>query len=86
MEILGKPNAHQLMSIVACVGLAQNFGALRALTTSGIQAGHMKMHLNNILSQFHATELEIEKAVDYFKDNVISVSSVRSFVFEMRSV
>jgi hydroxymethylglutaryl-CoA reductase len=85
MEIMGKPSAHQLMSIVACVGLAQNFGAVRALTTSGIQAGHMKMHLNNILSQFHATEMEIEKAVAYFNDKVISVSSVRTFVTEMRA-
>lgn len=86
MEIMGKPTAHELMSIVACVGLAQNFGAVRALTTSGIQAGHMKMHLNNILSQFHATEMEIEKAVAYFKDRVISVSLVREFVTEMRAV
>lgn len=84
MEIMGKPSAHQLMSIVACVGLAQNFGAVRALTTSGIQAGHMKMHLNNILSQYHATEQEMEKAIAYFKDKVISVSSVRDFVMQMR--
>ena len=86
MEIMGQPNAHQLMSIVACVGLAQNFGAVRALTTSGIQAGHMKMHLNNILSQFQATEQEIEKAVAYFNDKVISVSSVRAFVMGLRVV
>lgn len=84
MEIMDMPSAHQLMSIVACVGLAQNFGAVRALTTSGIQAGHMKMHLNNILSQFKATDIEIEKAVAYFNDKVISVSSVREFVMSLR--
>lgn len=86
MEIMGQPSAHQLMSIVACVGLAQNFGAVKALTTSGIQAGHMKMHLNNILSQFQATEQEIEKAVAYFNDKVISVSSVREYIFGLRAV
>lgn len=84
MEIMGKPNAKELMSIVACVGLAQNFGAVKALTTSGIQAGHMKMHLNNILSQFQASEQEIEKAMVYFKDKVVSFSSVREFMNEIR--
>ena len=48
LEILGKPSAQQLMQIVAAAGLAQNFAALRSLTTTGIQEGHMKMHLNNI--------------------------------------
>jgi hydroxymethylglutaryl-CoA reductase len=86
MEIMGKPSAKELMSIVACVGLAQNFGAVRALTTSGIQAGHMKMHLNNILSQFQATESEIEKAMVYFSDKVVSFSSVREFVNGLRTV
>lgn len=85
MEIMGKPSAKELMSIVACVGLAQNFGAVRALTTSGIQAGHMKMHLNNILSQFQATESEIEKAMVYFSDKVVSFSSVREFVNGLRT-
>jgi hydroxymethylglutaryl-CoA reductase len=44
------------MSFVA--GLAQNFAALRSLTTTGIQDGHMKMHLNNILNQFEANDDE----------------------------
>ena len=50
------------MEIIACVGLAQNFAALRSLTTVGIQAGHMKMHLTNILAGMKATDEEIEKA------------------------
>ncbi len=43
MELLGNPNATELMEIIAVAGLAQNFGALRSLVTSGIQKGHMKM-------------------------------------------
>ena len=60
LDILGKPNAHKLMEIVAASGLAQNFAALKALTTSGIQKGHMKMHLLNTLNQLGASETEIE--------------------------
>lgn len=86
MELMGNPNAHELMKIVACVGLAQNFAALRSLTTTGIQAGHMKMHLNNILSHFHATEEEIEKALVYFKDRVVSFSAVREYLNLLRTV
>ena len=46
------------MQIVAVAGLAQNFAALRSLTTTGIQQGHMKMHLMNILNQFEANDTE----------------------------
>lgn len=56
LEILDKPSAKELMQLVAVAGLAQNFAALRSLITSGIQKGHMKMHLFNILNQLGATE------------------------------
>ncbi|MCB0466413.1 MAG: hydroxymethylglutaryl-CoA reductase, degradative, partial [Aequorivita sp.] len=46
-EILQKPNAKDLMKIIAVAGLAQNFAAVRSLVTTGIQKGHMKMHLMN---------------------------------------
>jgi hydroxymethylglutaryl-CoA reductase len=85
MELMGDPKAHELMKIVACVGLAQNFAALRSLTTTGIQAGHMKLHLKNILSHFHATEDEIEKALVYFKDKVVSFSAVREYLHVLRT-
>ncbi len=76
LEILEKPSASELMQIVASVGLAQNFAALRSLTTSGIQEGHMKMHLNNILNQFQATKEERIAIIEYFKSNTISHASV----------
>lgn len=65
-ELLGNPSAEDLMKISATVGLAQNFSALRSLTTTGIQQGHMKMHLLNILNQLEATEKEKKTLVKYF--------------------
>ena len=50
MKVLGNPNAELLMMQMACLGLAQNFGAIKSLVTTGIQKGHMKMHLLNILN------------------------------------
>ncbi len=84
LEILEKPSARELMQIVAAVGLAQNFAALRSLTTKGIQEGHMKMHINNILNQYHATAEERIKVLDYFKDNTISHASVAAFLEQIR--
>lgn len=84
LAILEKPSARELMQIVAAVGLAQNFAALRSLTTKGIQEGHMKMHLNNILNQYHATAEERVKVMEYFKDNTISHASVAGFLEEIR--
>jgi hydroxymethylglutaryl-CoA reductase len=66
---MGNPNAEELMMIAATVGLAQNFSALRSLTTTGIQQGHMKMHLLNILNQLEATEEEKKMIVQYFIKN-----------------
>lgn len=76
LEMLGKPDAKELMMISATVGLAQNFGALRSLVTTGIQKGHMKMHLMNILNQLEATEEEKDYFVEYFKDKVANYSNV----------
>ena len=72
LALLGKPSAQELMSILAVSGLAQNFGALRSLVTTGIQKGHMKMHLLNILNQMGATEEEKQHFVTYFKDKTVS--------------
>lgn len=77
LDILGQPNASELMQIVACVGLAQNFGALRSLVTTGIQKGHMKMHLLNILNQLDANHEQIEHAKKHFVNKTVSFSAVR---------
>lgn len=74
-ELLGYPSAGELMEITAVAGLAQNFSAVRSLITSGIQKGHMKMHLLNILNQLEATDQEKELVVAHFKDKVVSHSA-----------
>jgi hydroxymethylglutaryl-CoA reductase len=76
LEMLQKPSARTLMQITAAAGLAQNFAALRALTTKGIQHGHMKMHLQNILNQFEANEAEKEIITAYFDKRTVSHSAV----------
>lgn len=76
LEMLQKPTAKDLMKIVAVAGLAQNFGAVKSLTTTGIQEGHMKMHLMNILNQFEATDNEKVTLVEHFKTNVVTHSAV----------
>lgn len=85
LELLKRPSAKQLMEIVAVAGLAQNFAALRSLTTTGIQEGHMKMHLNNIISPFNANPSEKTKIKSHFKSNPISHSAVVDFIKSIRS-
>lgn len=82
LEMLGNPSATSLMSIVAAVGLAQNFAAVRSLVTTGIQKGHMKMHLMNILNHLQATDNQKEKATQHFSNRIVSFSAVRDFLAE----
>ena len=84
LEILEKPSAENLMQIVAATGLAQNFAALRSLTTTGIQEGHMKMHLNNILNQYQATKEERLVVIKHFENNTISHASVVELIENLR--
>ena len=84
LKILGNPNSKELMKIIASVGLAQNFGALRSLVTSGIQKGHMKMHLINLLNKYELNEEEKKLAITYFKNRTVSSSSVESFIQNLR--
>ncbi len=84
LEMLENPSAEELMQIVAVAGLAQNFAALRSLTTTGIQDGHMKMHLNNILNQFDANEEERNSIRKHFKHHVVSHSAVVEYIETLR--
>jgi hydroxymethylglutaryl-CoA reductase len=76
-KLLGNPSAKELMGIAASVGLANNFGAIKSLVTTGIQRGHMKMHLFNIMKQLGVQKHEQAPIIEYFKDNVVSVAEVR---------
>jgi hydroxymethylglutaryl-CoA reductase len=60
MKILGVDSAKALAGVMACAGLAQNLGALRALSTSGIQSGHMRLHLRNMATTSGAKGDEID--------------------------
>lgn len=80
LEMLGQPTAAELMSVIAATGLAQNFAAVRSLTTTGIQQGHMKMHLTNILHQLKASDQQMQAATKYFDDKKVSFSAVREFL------
>jgi hydroxymethylglutaryl-CoA reductase len=85
LEILQKPTAKELMQIVAVAGLAQNFAALRSLVTTGIQKGHMKMHLMNMLNQMGASESEKQQLVQYFKDRTVTNASVKEALEKIQS-
>jgi len=84
LEMLRNPSARELMQIVAVAGLAQNFAALRSLTTTGIQEGHMKMHLNNIISPFNTNAEEKLQIKNHFKIHPVSQSAVVDFIENLR--
>jgi hydroxymethylglutaryl-CoA reductase len=84
LQLLGNPSAEELMMIAASVGLANNFGALKSLVTKGIQVGHMKMHLLNILNSFSASDHEKKLAVDHFTQHKVSYNSVNKFMAGLR--
>ena len=85
LELLGNPSAKELMMIAATMGLANNYAAVKSLTTKGIQQGHMKMHLANILNQLGATEEEKKLAEEYFKDKTVSYSETEKFIKNLRN-
>ena len=85
LELLGNPSASELMMVAATMGLANNFSAVRSLTTKGIQSGHMKMHLNNILNQLNATDDEKAKVTAYFSDKTVVFADVEAYLKTLRN-
>jgi hydroxymethylglutaryl-CoA reductase len=69
LEILGVESAQELASVMAAAGLAQNLGALRALATSGIQKGHMRLHARNMAVSAGAEGNEIEDVAKLLIDH-----------------
>ncbi len=84
LQMLGNPSAEELMKIMAVAGLAQNFAAVKSLTTTGIQQGHMKMHLGNILNQLQATDTERQAVQEYFHNQTLSHRAVVDFIENLR--
>ena len=79
MQILDHPTAKELMMYLAVTGLASNFGAVKALVSVGIQRGHMKMHLSNIMNQLNIPEARREEIQQYFQDKTVSFSAVEEY-------
>jgi hydroxymethylglutaryl-CoA reductase len=84
IQILGNPTAEHLMKVTAVAGLAQNFAALHSLVTTGIQTGHMKMHLVNMLEQIGANDSEKESLRKEYSDKTPSFSSLRESLTLLR--
>ena len=80
LKLLKSPTSDDLMNIICSVGLAQNFAAVKSLVTTGIQKGHMKMHLINLLIKQNATQDQIDKSEEYFRDKEINSLSVKDFL------
>ena len=84
LEMLGNPDAATLMQVIAATGLMQNFSAVRSLVTTGIQKGHMRMHLHNMLLRLEATEEESASALQYFEDKTVSFPELRRYIEQIR--
>jgi len=84
LEIIQEPSAAELMGIAAAAGLANNFSAVASLVTTGIQKGHMKLHLPNILNSLDASEEEKQAAFEYFNSHTVSVKAVKDFIEQRR--
>ena len=86
LAILGVETAQELAGIILCAGLAQNLGALRALSTKGIQAGHMKLHAKNMAVSAGAVGEEVERLAVRIQahDGHRTQSLVETWLEEMR--
>jgi hydroxymethylglutaryl-CoA reductase len=85
VKLLGVKGAQELAGILAAVGLAQNFAALRALATEGIQRGHMELHARNIAATAGASADEVDRVVArLIADRAIRIDRAKEILDEMR--
>ncbi len=68
-SLLGKVNAQQLANIIASIGLANNFAALYAITSQGINAGHMKLQARNVVAQLEADHNQKKQVLNHMIAN-----------------
>lgn len=86
LKILGVESASELSRVIASVGLAQNFAALRALSTEGIQKGHMNLHARNIAMMAGARGDEVEKVVEVLtEEGTIRVDRAKEVLENIRT-
>ncbi|KAG2472738.1 MAG: 3-hydroxy-3-methylglutaryl-coenzyme A reductase [Nitrosopumilales archaeon] len=80
-KILGVTSAKELAGVITAAGLAQNFGALRALATEGIQKGHMKLHARNLAAAVGANAEQIDEIVQkMIHENNISLNRAKELL------
>ena len=85
VKMLGVKTAAELAQVIAAVGLAQNFAALRALSTDGIQKGHMKLHAKNLATVAGATGDLLDKVVaQMVADKKISVDYAKELIGKLQ--
>ena len=85
MAMMNYPNAKKLMMIAAASGLANNFSAIASMITTGIQEGHMRMHLTNVLSQLNSSPAERETAINHFIGKEVNYAAVEKLVMQIRN-
>jgi len=86
MRLLGATSARELAGIIAAVGLAQNFAAMRALVTDGIQRGHMALHARGLALAAGATEEMVDQVVDeMINSGEIKLSKAREIIEAMQA-
>ena len=85
VKVLGVKGARELGEVLAAVGLAQNFSALRALATEGIQRGHMELHARNLAASAGARSDEVDRVVErLLKDRQIRFDRAKEVLEEIR--
>jgi hydroxymethylglutaryl-CoA reductase len=85
VKVLGVKSARELGEVLACVGLAQNFAALRALATEGIQRGHMELHARNLAVSAGARPDEVDRVVERLvKDHQVRFDRAKAVIEELR--
>ena len=85
LKVLGNPGAQELAQIMAAVGLAQNFAAMRALATEGIQRGHMSLHARQMAVAAGASGDEVQAIADRMvREGKITTQRAEALLQELR--
>ena len=85
-ELLGNPSAKELAQIIVSIGLAQNFAALKALVSTGIQQGHMKLQAKSLALLAGASESEVAPLVErLIADKTFNLETAKRYLENLRS-
>ena len=85
-ELLGNPSAKELAQIIVSIGLAQNFAALKALVSTGIQQGHMKLQAKSLALLAGASEAEDVPLVErLIADKTFNLETAQRYLENLRS-